>query len=91
MSTIRMLKLATIFIVAMPAFGTSMANAGTDPTTGRIQQHQAQARAQYHECAEFALRVFQGAMSQAGNDSVKIRAARSHYHGNLSRCRSQFL
>ena len=58
-----------------------------DPTQGRIEQRQAQNRAQYFKCAEFSLRVFQACSQQAGGDSTKVRQCRAHYHGNLARCR----
>lgn len=64
------------------------AYAAGDPTQGRIQKRQAQNQAEYHRCARFALSVYQGGLSQAGNNSSKIRAARSHYHANLARCRA---
>lgn len=57
-----------------------------DPTTGRRNQRREANRAQYHECAEFSLRVFQGCSSQAGNESQKIRTCRSHYQSNVTRC-----
>lgn len=63
--------------------------AGNDPTAGRINnREQAAKQKQYQKCATFSLRVFQGGLSQANNDSAKIRAARSHYQANLSRCRA---
>ncbi len=93
MSMSKNFKIATIaagaLCVAMT--GISTASAQSDPTSGRIQQRQAQAQAQYHECASFALRVYNAALSQAGGNSSKVRAARNHYHGNLRRCRQRFL
>ena len=86
-------KTLIVAFATLPAMvgAVTLASAGNDPTRGRIQNRQAQNTAQYHECAGFALRVFQGAMSQAGNNSAKIRAARSHYHANLGRCRARYL
>ena len=68
--------------------GVGGAIAADDPTVGRIQKRQAQNRTAYHRCARFALRVYQGGLSQAGNNSAKIRAARRHYQANLARCRA---
>ena len=93
MNTSRIIKIAVILAGTASALGTVIpaASAQNDPTSGRIQQRQAQARAQYHECAGFALRVYNAALEQAGGNSAKVRAARSHYHGNLGRCRNQYL
>lgn len=93
MNTSRMIKIAIILAGTASALGTTIpsAYAGNDPTSGRIQQRQAQARAQYHECAGFALRVYNAALEQAGGNSAKVRAARNHYQGNLGRCRTRFL
>ena len=41
----------------------------------------------YYPCAEFALRVFQGCMSQANGNSTKVRACRNHYSFSLGQCR----
>lgn len=89
----RTLKVTVLLFGTLPmVLGSSIASAQQlDPTSGRIQARKAQKLAQYHECAEFALRVYQGARSQANGDVKKIRAAERHYHGNLSRCRARFL
>ena len=81
---------AVLGIVALHiAFATiNTAHAAGDPTQGRIQNRQAQNQAKYHKCARFALRVYQGGLSQAGDNSAKIRAARSHYSANMARCRA---
>jgi hypothetical protein len=77
-------------LTAFVAIGN--ANAAGDPTQGRIEKRQtAQDLAQYHECAAFSLRVYQAGLTQAGNDSEKIRRNRRHYHANLDRCRARFL
>ncbi len=93
MNTSRMIKIAVILAGTATAITgtTSIAFAGNDPTSGRIQQRQAQAQQQYHECAGFALRVYRAALEQAGTNSAKRRAAENHYHGNLGRCRNQYL
>lgn len=87
------LKILVAVAVVMPALGgaSPQTRAGDDPTQGRIAKRQSQTMAEYHKCAEFALRVFKGGLSQAGNNNAKIRAARAHYQGNLSRCRARFL
>ena len=93
MNISRMTKIAAILAGAASTLVAIVpaAYATNDPTSGRIQQRQAQARAQYHECAGFALRVYNAALEQAGGNSAKVRAARSHYQGNLSRCRNRYL
>ncbi len=85
----------SFFVIAsvVPAMLISITAAGAagDPTQGRIQKRQAQSTAQYHECAGFALRVYQAARSQARGNSARIRAAEAHYHSNLARCRAKYL
>lgn len=87
------LKALIAIAVTIPALAGASAtmSVADDPTQGRIQSRQTQNVAQYHKCAKFALRVFQGGLSQAGNNSAKIRAARTHYQSNLGRCRARFL
>ena len=87
------MKSFTVITGIVPAVLLSITAAGaaSDPTQGRIQKRQAQGMAQYHECAGFALRVYKAARSQAQGNAAKIRAAESHYHGNLARCRAKFL
>ena len=81
-----------IAVCALPAFVAATTSAhATDPTQGRIQKRQSQNLGQYHKCADFSLRVYRAALSQAGGNSSKRRSAQAHYHGNLSRCRAKFL
>ena len=88
----RKLTVPTVIVGSLlTAFG-AVGIANADPTQGRIEKRErSQKLAQYHECAGFALRVYKAALSQAGDNSAKVRAARTHYQGNLSRCRARFL
>ena len=89
------MKLSTF--TALGAIGAVMATLsapitvsanGVDPTSGRINERVAANNNEYFRCAKFSLRVYKAALSQAGNNSAKIRAARSHYQANLQRCRN---
>ncbi len=83
--------LTTSLVIAAILLPATIANAAGGPTQARVQKRQAQNTAQYHQCAGFALRVLKAGLSQAGNNSAKVRAARSHYQANLGRCRARYL
>lgn len=87
------LIMSTVIVGSMLTASGAIGNANAaDPTQGRIEKRQrAEKLAKYNECAAFALRVYKAGLSQAGNNSAKIRAARNHYHSNLGRCRARFL
>jgi hypothetical protein len=75
----------TLATLAAPAMVSAN---GVDPTSGRINDRVTANREEYFRCASFSLRVYKAGLSQAGNNSAKIRAARSHYQANLQRYRN---
>ena len=85
--------LSTLMAVALAASSVTMtADAfAQSPTQARVNaakaKHKAAKLQKYYPCAEFALRVFQGCMSQAAGNSTKVRACRTHYTFSLGQCR----
>ncbi len=88
MTITRTLRAAAFVLCAMPIALTTAGEAyAKDPTSGRIEQRQAQKRQEYFKCANFSLRVLNACLQQNQSKPQSQRRCRSHYQGNLQRCR----
>ncbi len=82
------MRAAAFALCAMPMAVAMIGEVqAADPTSGRVQQRQAENRKEYFKCANFSLRVFNACLQQNQSKPQAQRRCRSSYQGNLQRCR----